>query len=184
MNAIYKILGLSACALLVFKMDAQPTHQALLRANAQLQQAQEQSRKAQRMLDVARALPPYHAHLLEPDQALSAALDTLQSQAADHGIKITQIAARDVPITQQVFATTSLRQEDSGTGTLRQKLTIKGSYIDLAGLRSYLQDVLSPSRGMVVNDLTIKGDTVEVGLGIHSSKDETKLQTKALAKAP
>jgi hypothetical protein len=114
--------------------------------------------------------------LLEPDQALSAALDTLQSHAADHGIKITQIAARDVPITQQVFATTSLRQEDSGTGTLRQKLTIKGSYTDLAGLRSYLQDVLSPSRGMVVNDLAIKGDTVEVGLGIHSSK--------ALAKAP
>jgi hypothetical protein len=183
MNALYKTLALSASALLVFKLDAWPTHQALSRANAQLQQAHEQSRSAQRMLNVAQTLPAQSVRLLGPDQALSVALDTLHTQAPDHGIKITQVLARDVPITQQVFDTTSLRKEDSGTDTLSQKLLIKGSYIDLVGLRSYLQNVLSPSLGMVVSDLTIKGDAVEIGLGIHSSRSDAMSNAMAEAMA-
>jgi hypothetical protein len=184
MNALYKTLALSACALLVFKLDSWPTHQALMRANAQLQQAQDQSRNAQRMLDFAQALPAQPVQLLGPDQALSTALDTLQTKATDHGIKIAQVLARDVPITQQVFDTTSLRKDDPGTDTLTQKLLIKGSYIDLVGLRNYLKNVLSPAQGMVVSDLTIKGDALEIGLGIHSAKSEGAPQSSPAAKAP
>jgi hypothetical protein len=170
MNAAYKILSLSACALLVFKLDTWPTHQALARSKLDLDQIQGQSRSAQRMLEFAQGLPAQGLKLLGPDQALSAALGALQSKAPDHGIKIAQVIAKDVPITQQVFATTTLRKEDTATDTLSQKLQIKGSYIDLAGLRNYLTDVLSPAQGMVVSDLTIKGDALEIGLGIHSAK--------------
>jgi len=173
MNALYKTLGLSACALLVFKFAAWPASQDLRRAHAQLQQALEHASGAQRMLDFALALPQQPVNLLGPDQALAMALHTLQTKAPDHGIKVTQVVARDVPITQQVFATSGLRQADAGTDTLSQKLLIKCSYIDLMGLRSFLKDVISPSKAMVVSDLSIKGDAVEIGLAIHSSKSET-----------
>lgn len=172
MNALYKTLSLSACALLVFKLQAWPNHLALVRANADLVQAQSQARTAQRMLDFASSLPAQSVVLDGPDQALSSALESLQAQAPNHGIKISQVIARDVPITQQVFATSTLRKDDPTTDTLSQKLLIKGSYIDLVGLRSYLKNTLSPRQGMVVSDLTIKGDALEIGVVIHSAKDK------------
>ena len=170
MNALSKILSLSASALLVFKLDTWPTHQALARASVDLAQVQQSRTSAQRMLDLAQGLPEQPVHLLGPDQALSAALDAVHGQASDHGIKITQVVARDVPITQQVFATAALRKDDAATNTLSQKLLIKGSYIDLNGLRTYLHEALSPAKGLVISDLSIKGDTLELGLGIHSDR--------------
>lgn len=170
MNALSKILSLSASALLVFKLDTWPTHQALIRASVDLAQAQQSRTSAQRMLDVAQSLPAQPVQLLGPDQALSTALEAVHSQSSDHGIKITQVIARDVPITQQVFATATLRKDDAATNTLSQKLLIKGSYIDLSGLKTYLQDVLSPAKGLVISDLSIKGDALELGLGIHSDR--------------
>lgn len=170
MNALYKILSLSACALLVFKLNTWPSHQSLVRAKIELAEHQRQADSAQRMLEFALALPDQPVQLLGPDHALSEALDALHSEASNHGIKITQVIARDVPITQQVFPTANLQKEDQATNTLSQKLLIKATYIDLAGLRKYLTEAISSGKGMVVSDLLIKEDALEIGLGIHSDK--------------
>jgi len=170
MNALYKILSLSACALLAFKLHTWPTHQAHVRAKVELAQMRSESLNAQRMLEFAQSLPRHPVHLHGPDRALSDALDAVHAQASNHGIKIAQVIASDVPITQQVFATASLRKEDAATSTLSQKLLVKGSYIDLLGLRRYLKEVLSVDKGLVIHDLSIKGDGVELGLSIHSAQ--------------
>jgi len=170
MNALYKILSLLACALLVFKLNTWPAHQSLASAKTNLAEIKSRSDQAQRMLEFALALPAYPVQLHGPDQALSLALDSVHAEASNHGIKITQVIARDVPITQQVFATANLHKEDPATNTLSQKLLIKATYIDLASLRKYLTETISPAKGMVISDLLIKEDTLEIGLGIHSDR--------------
>lgn len=159
--------------MLVFKFHTWPMHLSMVRGNVELAEHQKKSANAQHMLEFARTLPAKPVELLGPDQALSLALDELHAQAHNHGIKINQVIARNVPITQQVFETAHLRQQDSTTDTLSQKLLIKGSYIDLVGLRKYLSETISPAKGLVISDLSIKEDALEIGLGIHSDKATT-----------
>lgn len=168
MNAKLQTLIYSVLVLLLTKFLVLPGWAEHKRLNSELKQTSQTVAAMQENVRLVKAMPSMPIVLQGTAQALSSTVNSWTGTQRQYGVQITQITTQLPPAGQTRIPLSALIETDPLTKLPIQKLQIKGQYTSLKDFTRYLAQEYAAERGVVINSLSMQGETFEIAASIYS----------------
>lgn len=171
MNAKHLTLICSVSALLGANWLLLPQWTAYKRLHGEAVAMSGKSKQLDEVVQIASAFPARPMNLLDRATALAAAVNVWTASQRQYGIRLSQVTLLTSAGGQDAVPVTQAGQIDELTKLAVQRVAIKGQYESLVDLRRYLEAEFNAEQAVVIERLSLVGESFELDVGIYSRAD-------------
>lgn len=171
MNAKLLTLLFSASLLLLAKVLVVPAYAEYKKTTAALKKSEESAVTMKSVSATAANFKDSPVNLQDHSLTLSTSVNSWLTSQAQYGVRVTQLSAPLPPSGQSKVQTISFVESDPLTKLSVQKLKLKGQYTSVLEFERYLANEFSASKAIVIDSLSMQGESFEIGASIFSTVD-------------